>query len=123
MTNVEDYDIHDSTVVSVRLKNGASGSIASSCVANRGGKMALDIFSPEASVKFTQGRLTVTENNTRTRIKPQVNVFEEESKTFIGAVADGKKNRVRSTYADALKTFLAACAASESMQSGMPVKP
>jgi len=38
-------------------------------------------------------------------------------------VRTGKRTRIKSTYADALKTFNVTIAANESIVSGLPVKP
>ncbi len=123
MTKVKDYDIDDSSVVSLRLKNGASACITSTCMATNGGRVGLEIFTPEATLRFDGGVLRVTEEDKTTEYRPGVNVYEEESRAFIEAVQAGKRSRIRSTYADALKTLMVTCAANESTQSGMPVKP
>lgn len=47
----------------------------------------------------------------------------EEDKAFIDAVSNGRKNRIRSSYADGKKTLLATLAANESIALGLPVKP
>jgi len=123
MTKVKDYDVHDSSTVSMRLKNGASAAITSSCVCNHGGRVSLEIISPEATLYLDGGRLTVREDGRTTEYAPQVNMFEEENKAFIDAVQSGKRGRIRSPYSDGLKSCLVTCAANESMESGMPVKP
>jgi len=50
-------------------------------------------------------------------------MYKEENEAFIEAVRTGKRNRIRCTYSDGLKSFLVTCAANESVESGMPVKP
>ena len=123
MTQVKNCDVHDSSVATLRLKSGASGCITSSCVANYGGQAGLDIITPEATFSFTGGRLVVQEDGKTTEFHPKLNTFQEEDNAFIEAIRTGKKDKIKSTYSDALKTFLVTCAANESMESGMPVKP
>lgn len=123
MTKVPDYDVHDSSVVTMRLKNGASATITSSCVCNNGGKVAIEIVTPEATVGFSGGVLTVREKGKTTEYHPSVNMYQEENEVFVDAVRTGKQSRIKSSYSDALKTFLVTLAANESMHSGMSVKP
>jgi len=123
MNNVEEFDVHDSSVVAMRLKSGAAGTITSSCVCNHGGKVELQIVTPEATLSMSAGTLVIKEGGKSTEYRSSVNMYEEENKAFIDAVRTGKRNRIRSTYADAVKTFMVTCAANESIQSGMPVKP
>lgn len=123
MSKVKDYDIHDSSVVSLRLKSGATACITSSCVANHGGRVGLEIVTPEATLSFSRGKLVIKEDGKTTEFLPKVDTGAEENKAFIEAVHTGRKNKIKSTYSDAVKTFLVTWAANESIQSGMPVKP
>ena len=80
---------------------------------------------------ISQGTLTASLVHPREVFRPAlreaaaalVDAFEEENRAFIEAVRNGKRGRIKSTYSDAMKTFLVTCAANESMESGMPVKP
>lgn len=123
MTKVEHFDVHDSSVVAMRLKNGASATITSSCVCNHGGGISLDIVTPEVTVSLAGGNLTVKEKGIVTQYQPQVNMYEEEDNAFIEAVRTEKRSGIRSPYSDAIKSFAVTCAANESIASGMPVKP
>jgi len=123
MTNVKDYDVHDSSTVSMRLKNGATAAITSSCVCNHGGRVTLEVITPEATLSLAGGHLTVREDGRVTEHLPQVNMYEEENTAFVDAVRSGKRGRIRSPYSDGLKSFLVTCAANQSMASGMPGKP
>ena len=123
MTRVEHYDVHDSSVVTMRLKNGASATITSSCVCNHGSGVSLKLVTPDTTLTLADGELTVDEGGKTTLYHPQVNMYEAESKIFIEAVRSGKRTHIRSTYADALKSFLLTHAANESIQSGLSIKP
>ena len=123
MTKVENYNVHDSSTVSMRLKNGASAAITSSCVCNHGGGVSLTIITPETTIIIAGGNVTVKEGGKTTEYFPRVNMYEEESKVFIEAVRTGKRTRIKAPYADALKSFQLTMAANESIQSGMPAKP
>ncbi|HOV72870.1 MAG TPA: Gfo/Idh/MocA family oxidoreductase [Candidatus Hydrogenedentes bacterium] len=123
MTKVENYNVHDSSAVTMRLKNGGSATVTSSCVCNYGGGVTLTIVTPEATFKIAGGTVTVHEAGKTTEYQARVNMYEEEDKVFIEAVRTGKRTRIKSTYADALKTFNVTIAANESIVSGLPVKP
>ena len=123
MTHVENFDVQDSSVVNMRLKSGTVVCITSSCVANHGGRAALDFITPEATVTFTHGTLTIKEDGKNTEYVSRVNMYAEEDKAFIEAVRTGKASLIRSTYADAMKSFFVTTAATESIKSGLPAKP
>ena len=123
MSKVENFSVHDSSAVTLRLKNGATAAITSSCVCNHGGGVSLQIITPEASFMIEGGRVAVREAGKLTEYQPAVNMYEEEDKVFIEAVLSGKRTRIKAPYADAMKSFFVTCAANESIESGMPVKP
>lgn len=123
MTKIENFNVHDSSVVAMRMKSGASATITSSCVCNHGGGVTLEIVTPEATMLIAGGTVTVKEAGKVTEHQSSVNMYEEESKVFIEAIRTGKRTRIKSSYADAMKTFLVTFAANESIQSGLPVKP
>lgn len=123
MTKVENFNVHDSSAVTMRMKNGASATITSSCVCNHGGGVSLGVVTPEATFTIAGGHVTVKEDGKITEYAPKVNMYAEEDKVFVDAVRTGKRAHIKSPYPDAVKTFFVTCAANESMQSGMPVKP
>lgn len=123
MTPAEECDIDDSSVVSLRLKNGATGCITSTCVMRYPGRVNLEIITPEATLTLVNGALSVTEPDKTTEYRASTPVYAEEDRAFIDAVSNGKRGRIRSTYADALKTLLVTLAANDSIASGLPAKP
>lgn len=123
MTKVEKFSVHDSSAVTMRLKNGATATVTSSCVCNHGARVSLEIITPEATLSFSGGNVTVKEKGLTTEYHPDVNMYEEEDKVFVEAVRTGKRTKIKSTYSDALKTFNVTMAANESIGSGMPAKP
>ena len=83
----------------------------------------MEIVTPEATLELSFGALTVYEDGKVTQYSPKVNTFGEEDRVFVDAVRTGKRTKIKSSFADAMKTFAITCAANESMQSGLPVKP
>ena len=123
MTQVEDFDVHDSSVLNARLKNGAVATFTASCVMEHEADVALRVISPDATVSFEGGNVTISEDGRTTHYRSKTDMYAEEARVFIDAVRTGRKSKIRSSYGDAFKTFLATCAANESIESGMPVKP
>jgi len=122
MTQLKDYDVHDSSVLSLRMKTGATASVVSSCVAGYNGSVSLSVLTPDASFRFSQGTLSITENGKSTEYRSNTDVYAEEDRCFLDAVRTGRKTKIRSSYTDAVKTFAVTDAANESMRSGLPVK-
>ncbi|MBP8128593.1 MAG: Gfo/Idh/MocA family oxidoreductase [Candidatus Hydrogenedentes bacterium] len=123
MNQVDQFDVDDSSAVTMRLKSGAAVSIVSSCVANNGGQTGLKIVTPEATIEFDRTTLRVCEGDVTTEYRSGADMYEEENKAFIDAITSGKRNRIRSTYSDARKTLMATLAANESIGSGLPQRP
>lgn len=123
MNNVQNYNVHDSSVAAMRLKNGASAVVTSTCVSSHRESIFLEIVTPDATVSLRNGILTLIEEGKTTEYRPTVNMFESENRAFIDAVRAGKRNGIRSTYSDGLKSFLVTAAINESIASGMPEKP
>lgn len=118
-----DDDIDDSSVMAFRMKSGAAAMVACSCVAHNGACAKLEVLTPDSTFLFDGCALRVTEPGKTTEYQPSADMYAEESRVFIEAVRAGTPSRLRSTYADAVKTLLVACAANESIQSGIPAKP
>ena len=124
MTQVPDFDIHDSSVATLQMKNGAAGVVTSVCVGSSAGvKAGVEVVTPDTVFTLDYGKLIVREDGKTTEFEPRADVYAEQTEAFIESVKTGRKKGIRSSYADALKTFLVTCAANESMESGLPVKP
>jgi predicted dehydrogenase len=123
MNQVKDYDIEDSSTVIMRLKSGAAATFASTCVNGRHGRLALEIITPEATFTLEDGVLQMHQDHTTVSQRCTVDRFAEQTTAFIDAVRTGKRNGIRSTFADARKTLLVTLAANESMASGLAVRP
>ncbi len=122
MSQVDNFDIDDSSVLSLRLKTGAVASITSTCVLRNSGRTHLEIITPERTVTFTGNTVKIGEEHKTIEHCNATDMYAAETGAFIKAIQQGKRAGIRSTYADALKTLRVTLAASESMQTGMPVK-
>lgn len=122
MNRVEGFDVDDSSVVALRLKTGAVASITSTCVTKHPARTQLEVVTPEFTLTLNGCTVRIEEDHRVTEHRPDCNVYAEENRAFIDAVRTGKKNGIRCTYADAVKTLQITCAANESAETGMPVK-
>lgn len=122
MSQVENFDVDDSSVLNLRLKTGAVASITSTCVLNHSGRTMLQVVTPERIVTVTGNAVKVEEEHKASECFSVVDMYAAENAAFIKAVQLGKRNGIRCSYAEALKTLRVTLAASESMETGMPVK-
>jgi myo-inositol 2-dehydrogenase / D-chiro-inositol 1-dehydrogenase len=123
MSKEKDYDVDDSSVVVLRMKNGAAGSISSSCISVDKGRRSLEIVTPEATFSLSRNSLRVIEKDKTTKHHAENNPYEEENRAFIDAVRNGTRGRIRCAYPDAMKSFNLSYAATESIRTGMSIRP
>jgi len=122
MSRVEGFDVDDSSVVALRLKTGAVASVTSTCIINHPDRVHLEIVTPGFTLTLTNKMVRIEEDHRVTEHRSECSMYAEENRAFLDAVRAGKKNGIRSTYADAFKTLQVTCAANESAGTGMPVK-
>ena len=123
MTDVEGYDVHDATVANLRFKNGAIGTIISSCVVSRGGRVGLAVFCRGLTAENFGGKLTVHTDEKTEIFYNRRDPYMEEDRIFIEAVETRDGSRILSSYADAVKTLKVTLAVNESIaKGGMPIK-
>ena len=70
------------------------------------GKIGLDLIGRDIRLEHANRTLTVYRRGERTTYDAMVDPYLVEDETFVQAVASGDPSRLRSTYADALKTHL-----------------
>ncbi len=124
MTDVPKYTVEDASAVNLQFKSGLCGTIFSGCFLKGYGKVGLDIWCPDVKFEYA-GRSSLVIN--RAGQDPEVrgvgNPFGQEIvKTFLNAVKSGDASKLKSTYADAVKSLAVVLAANESMKTGQAVK-
>ena len=124
MKDVPKYNVEDSSVVTLKFASGAVGTIQSSCVAGTAGfgKTGLDVVGRNWAFELTPGTLVTYLNGVRTDTAVATDAMAEEEAAFVHAVKTGDASRIRSDYADAVKTLAVTLAADESIRTGEPVR-
>jgi predicted dehydrogenase len=115
-------DIWDVSTAALRFINGAVGSISSTCVLRWPHRIGLHLFSEGMAIEISEFELMVDVGQGRPVRQATGDPFFREDRDFIDAV-QGKANRVRAPYHEALRTHRLTTAAARSAREGRPVAP
>lgn len=144
----EGYDTDDVSTTLVKFKNGALATIATGCYATTGESFKSNItfsaptcraelhilgnftvFGVQDTTKEDENGLIVKGDGTLKSSGASEQVYNENldagvlcDRTFVDAVLSGDGSKIRSPYADALKSVAFGLACNESMDTGLPVK-
>ena len=124
MKDVPKYNVEDASCVNLQFKSGLCGTIFSGCFLKGYGKVGLDLWCPEVKYEYAgRSQLTVSKVGAEPETLSVGNDFGGEIvKTFINAVKKGDGSKLKSTYADAVKSLAVVDAANESMATGEAVR-
>lgn len=127
MTEVENYDIHDTSIISLQFDSGAIGQITSGCIAEKNGGHRVDIT--------VKGRnWSAWTNASQAKITSEAGPEEVESGqdwgnqlgngdlAFVNALRSGDGSKILSPYISGAQTLAVTLAANESMATGQPVQ-
>ncbi len=120
------YNIEDASVVGLKFRNGAVGTLWASCSSNAGeGGVSLTIYGLRTTALFTKWehnlRLLQVDKG-HEEILGEPNIFEIEDNAFIEAVRSNDESKILCPYSDAVKTLEITLAANMSMDTGVPVR-
>ncbi|MGI6209305.1 MAG: Gfo/Idh/MocA family protein [Anaerolineae bacterium] len=119
MTDIENYSTEDASNVTLKFASGTVATITSTDLLPYGaGKIGLDLIGRDIRLEHANRTLTVYRRGERTTYDAMVDPYLVEDETFVQAVASGDPSRLRSTYADALKTHLVTMTANRSLETG-----
>jgi len=121
LTDVPDFKTEDVSLVTLKFKNGAIGVILSTCASRKTfTETSLKIIAKNVVVEHGghAGTLKIYRDNEIREIKPTVDPYLEEDRTFINAVATGDGSGIKSPYSDAIKTLEVTIAANEAAERG-----
>lgn len=148
VTDVVNYDTEDVSTTSVRFANGAVGALSTGCYAKNGeafdskitfsakdcrlehyilGKV--NIFGVKQEEKADNGLIFKGDGTMQAGEGGCVTIQEDGAyggvqcdRTFVDAVLTGDPSKIRSPYADAVRTMEFVMACNRSMETGLPVK-
>lgn len=114
-------DIANVSTVTLHFTSGAVGSISSTCLLHWTHRVGLHLFCEGLAIEMTEFELQVATQWERTLRKAQGDPFVREDRDFIDAV-QGKPNRIRVPYHQALATHRLVTAAAQSAREGRIVE-
>ncbi len=116
-----DLDLFDVTAATLNFAGGAIGTLASTCLLNWPHRVGLHLFSEGMAIELTEFEIMVDVGRGRPTRRAEGDPFVREDRDFVDAV-QGKPNRIRSPYSEALKTHLLTTAAERSAREGLAIK-
>ena len=122
MHKIEGTNVPDVGAVTVKFQSGAVGTITNSCMINGYSYAGLQIYTTEGAVELKAGDVKHSTGVQEHFYRFDANPYIEELNSFLHAVRTGDTSRIRSSYADAYRTFRVTMACNESAKTGMPVR-
>ncbi|MGG1634897.1 Gfo/Idh/MocA family oxidoreductase [Paenibacillus sp. FSL K6-3182] len=123
MSGVEEgVTVSDVGTVTLKLVGGAVATISNTCAIPAGDRSGLHIYTNKGVLELGHSGLIDTEAGRRTEYANQTDPYELENEAFLHAIRTGDVSRIRSSYADAVRTHQVTIAANESARTGLPVK-
>ena len=110
-------DIADVSIATLHFASGALGSIASTCLLNWPHRIGLHLFGEGLAIELSEFELVVDVGQGRPVQRAQGDPFVREDRDFVDAV-QGRPNRIRAPYAEALRTHRLVMAAARSAREG-----
>lgn len=115
-----DLDIDDVSVATLKFASGAVGTMASTCLLHWPHRVGLHLFCDGMAIELSEFDIMVDVGRGRPIRGAQGDPFVREDRDFIDAV-QGHTNRIRTPYAEAVKTHRMVAAATQSAQTGRPL--
>ena len=118
MTDIENYDVDDISMVNIEFQNGAVANIVSSCAMQGFGRVHLEVFT-RGLVVTVGGANQVNRGGETAPLSNEGG--QDRDRVFIDAVKSGDSSQILSPYSDALETLRIMLAASTSFRTGKAV--
>lgn len=114
-------DIATSTAVCLSFASGAVGTLSATCMLRWGHRVGLHLFADGLAIELSDRDIMIDTGHGRPVRQAGRDPVEHEDRDFIDAVK-GLPNRIRSPYAEALKSHRVALAISQSAATGKPIR-
>ena len=112
-------DIDDASCITLHFQSGAIGNISSSCLLSHGRDWGADLVTPDMRIQLhLSSHLLKISNEKEEEMKMQIDPYELEDRAFIQAVKEGNPEKIKSSYADALRTLELTLAANSALDKG-----
>jgi len=118
---VDAVDFHDSTSVTMEHETGAISHVTTTCAADYDARV--EVVAEDAVLEITEEELSGTVDGEAIEESFDANPYAVEVDAFLAALTAGDADPIRSTYADAMRTFALTLAARESLDAEGPVEP
>jgi predicted dehydrogenase len=115
-----DCDVDEVSTASVRFAGGAVGTFAATCLLGGPHAIGLSLYADGLALELTEKTLMIAENGQRHVVEAQGDPFEREDRAFVDAV-QGREDRTRADYAEALRTHLVTTTAVRSARERVPL--
>ncbi len=124
LADVPGMATEDASVCNLRFASGAVGNIASSCAAERGGRVDIELIARGALVRYhCPGSFRAWVDGREIAAQNEADPYDAIVHSFIEAIRTGDGSRLRSPYGDAARTLAVTLAAEASLANGgMPVR-
>jgi myo-inositol 2-dehydrogenase/D-chiro-inositol 1-dehydrogenase len=120
LQDVENFSVTDVGAANLKFTSGAIGTIHNTCLLKMGYTTGLTVLTPDLIVELSSG-CKLIEPNKRTETSSRNDPYKTEDEVFLNAIRTGDPSRIRSSYADAVKSLAVSLAVNESYQTGKPV--
>ncbi len=115
-----DLDVHDATAALVTFESGAVGTFASTCLLGWTHRVGLHLFGDRLAVEVGEHEVMIDVGEGRPVTPSEFDPVVVENRDFVDAV-QGRANRVRVPYAEALRTHRLTVAAQRALETGKPI--
>lgn len=119
LADVPGMATEDASVCNLRFVSGAVGNISSSCAAERGGRVDLEVVARGALVRYNcWGSFQAWVDGGEISARNVGDPYDAVVRSFLDAVRTGDPGLLRSPYADAAQTLAVTEAAERSLSAG-----
>lgn len=117
-------DIDEVSVATLRFASGAVASFASTCILAASHKVGLHLYAENMAIEIGAASVVVDTGDERRELRPAGDPTFAADRDFLDAVRAGDGSRLRSSYADALRTHRLTTLARDAARAGqaLPVE-
>jgi predicted dehydrogenase len=112
-----DADVASVSTATLHFASGAVGNISSTCILNWPHRIGLHLFCERMVIELSEFEIMIDVGQGRPVRRAEGDPFVREDRDFIDAV-QGKANRIRAPYQEALQTHLLTLTATQSAREG-----